>query len=106
MKMGLLTLIALMMAVIALSACKPEAEPAQPPANLECATDFSNCVVGGCSGQVCTTADKAADLITTCEHLPEYDCLKLTSCGCIDNKCAWKETTEYNACINTKTKGI
>lgn len=66
---------------------------------VECVFD-TDCGVGGCSGQVCTTAAEAKGLITTCEYRAEYDCLKLTSCGCVNGKCAWKETADYYACFD------
>lgn len=65
---------------------------------IECSKD-SDCATGGCSGQVCTTAEKAPSIITTCEYLPEYDCLKKTSCGCVSGKCEWKKTQEYLDCM-------
>jgi len=64
----------------------------------ECTSD-SECTIGGCSGEVCTTKDKAKDLVTTCIYLPEYDCLKQTVCKCIDGKCQWEETQEYKDCM-------
>lgn len=69
----------------------------------ECSTD-SDCGTGGCSGQVCTTAEKAMGIITTCEFLPEYECLRLTSCGCIDGKCMWGENSAYRNCMDKLTR--
>lgn len=68
----------------------------------ECVSD-SDCSRAGCSGQLCVQAGKAANIITTCEYKAEYDCLRLTSCGCIEGRCAWSATGEYEACIE-KTK--
>ena len=28
-----------------------------------------------------------------------YSCLKLTSCGCFNNKCAWLENDNYKECL-------
>lgn len=67
--------------------------------NIECSSDL-DCGTGGCSGQVCTTKEKAADLVTTCEYREEYSCLRLTSCGCIQGKCKWQETQDYLSCLN------
>jgi eight-cysteine-cluster-containing protein len=100
----------LIVAVLAIAACAPQ-QPLQPQENksgdktapeVECSTD-ADCGVGGCSGQVCTTAVEAPGLITTCEYRAEYDCLKLTSCGCVEGKCAWKENADYKACVEIKT---
>ena len=64
----------------------------------ECLEDF-DCVPTGCSSQVC--APKGSDLVTTCEWRPEYECLQLTSCGCVENRCAWEENPEYQSCLES-----
>lgn len=66
----------------------------------ECSND-SDCGTGGCSGQVCTTEGNAPSIITTCEYLPEYGCLKQTNCGCVSGKCEWKKTQEYLNCMKS-----
>ncbi|MBS3151539.1 eight-cysteine-cluster domain-containing protein [Candidatus Woesearchaeota archaeon] len=66
--------------------------------NIECASN-SDCAVVGCSSQLCVSADKASEIITTCEYREEYSCLKLTSCDCINNKCQWLENDNYNECL-------
>ena len=66
--------------------------------NYECSTD-SECAPAGCSGQICASGEKAKEIITTCEYKEEYSCLKLTSCGCVNNKCAWKENENYLNCL-------
>lgn len=65
---------------------------------MEC-TKNSDCTVTGCSGQVCAKEEA----ITTCEYLPQYDCYKLTSCECIEGKCAWKETPKFQKCLQEKS---
>ena len=70
--------------------------------NKECNSD-SDCAVAGCSSQACVTKEKAKDIITTCEYKPEYACLKLTSCSCINEECIFKENTEYTQCLNEKS---
>lgn len=65
----------------------------------ECDND-SDCATAGCSGQLCVKADGAANIITTCEYKEEYGCLKLTSCGCNEGRCAWATTKEYESCTN------
>ncbi len=64
----------------------------------ECAGD-ADCAAAGCSGQLCVKADGADNVITTCEYRAEYDCLKLTSCGCNEGRCAWEATEEYESCL-------
>jgi eight-cysteine-cluster-containing protein len=66
----------------------------------ECVTD-SDCTVAGCSGQLCTTTEKAADTITTCEYREEFSCITKTNCGCVQGKCGWAETPEYEKCIES-----
>ena len=114
-KPSILLLVAFAAAILAIAGCTNATEPAkkdnttQPPDLFtekgqsknatECAS-ASDCAVGGCSGQVCTTAAKAQGLITTCEYREEYGCMKLTSCGCIQGKCTWRDNPQYAACIN------
>jgi|WetSurMetagenome_2_1015567.scaffolds.fasta_scaffold260297_2 eight-cysteine-cluster-containing protein len=64
----------------------------------ECLTD-SDCATGGCSGEVCTQKDKAPQVVTTCLMRPQYECLNVTSCGCVGGKCSWKDTVEYKRCL-------
>lgn len=66
---------------------------------VECLED-SNCVVTGCSSQLCAPSQEKSGLITTCEYKEEYSCLKKTSCGCVSGTCQWKDNLEYRSCIN------
>ncbi|MAG52698.1 MAG: hypothetical protein CMH62_01930 [Nanoarchaeota archaeon] len=59
----------------------------------------SKCAVGGCSSQICTTEEKAKDLVTTCEYMEEFGCLGLSNCKIIDGECGWEETPEYLDCL-------
>ena len=68
------------------------------PKNIECNTD-NDCAIAGCSSQLCLEKDKADGAITTCEYRAEYECLKETSCSCINYKCEWEENQEYLACL-------
>ena len=103
----ILGLIAIVAVIVAIAGCTNSTEaPGQANTtlpNAECATD-SDCAVGGCSGQVCTMAKEAPGLITTCEYMPQYGCLKLTGCGCIEGKCAWKQNQAYTACLENITQ--
>lgn len=65
----------------------------------ECRVD-ADCARAGCSSQLCVPAASAADVVTTCEYLPEYACLAHTSCGCVDGTCAWRQTPDYLNCLN------
>lgn len=68
----------------------------------ECDTD-SDCAAGGCSGEVCATKDATGKFMSICIMRSEYECLKLTSCGCVEGKCAFKTTPEYTSCWNKAT---
>ncbi|MAG15558.1 hypothetical protein CMO88_00700 [Candidatus Woesearchaeota archaeon] len=64
----------------------------------ECSTD-ADCAAAGCSGQVCTTAEEAPMIITTCEYREEYSCLEQTNCGCVEGQCSWAQTEDYLSCL-------
>lgn len=66
-------------------------------ASLRCAED-SDCVTGGCSGTICQHKD-TEPIMTTCEFKPEYACYKQIKCGCIDGKCVWDKTAEFDDCV-------
>ena len=60
----------------------------------------NGCAVGGCSGQLCISADEAGGMITTCEYRAEYACYKEASCEPQANgKCGWSQTTELKRCL-------
>lgn len=68
-----------------------------PAPTNECDTS-DDCLVTGCSGQVCA----AREVVTTCEFRPEYACYgdaSITSCGCDEGRCDWARTPELAACI-------
>ena len=69
------------------------------PEDIECSVD-SDCAIGGCSGQLCLTKENSQNIITTCEYKEEYGCYKLTSCGCVKNKCQWQENSDFNNCLD------
>ena len=60
----------------------------------------SDCGVGGCSGQICGEKEDVQGIITTCEFREIYGCYRLTSCGCLNNKCQWIENEEFNECVD------
>ncbi len=56
-----------------------------------CSSD-SDCITGGCSGQVCQSKYEET-VITTCEWRDCFDAGKYgLGCRCIDGKCQWSET--------------
>jgi len=69
----------------------------------ECKSD-SDCAVGGCSGEVCTTRELAKEIVTPCVYKEWYGCLRLTSCGCYNGFCTWKPNPDFEKCL--KEHGI
>lgn len=66
--------------------------------SAECASD-AECFKAGCSGQLCVPAAQRG-MASTCEYLPAYGCLNLTSCGCVQGKCAWESNDAYQKCLS------
>ncbi len=66
------------------------------PRGRDCQQD-SDCIISGCSGQVCTNHN----VITTCDYRPEYACYnpQNTSCGCTQGFCGWESTDALTACL-------
>lgn len=67
-------------------------------AEVECVKD-ADCSKAGCSSQLCTTKEKAIKTITTCEWKDEYECYKKVECGCVNNKCNWKDQNKLDKCL-------
>jgi len=66
----------------------------------QCVPVQSECIVTGCSGEVC--APFPVD--TGCVWLPEYECLRLTTCELLQSAdgaqtCGWVQTLEYLECL-------
>lgn len=68
----------------------------EPAAECESAAD---CVVTGCSGQVCASQP----VFTTCEWRAEYACYDdaYTSCGCFEGRCGWEATQALAECLES-----
>ncbi len=64
----------------------------------ECLND-TDCVIGGCSGQLCSTPEVIGELDTTCEWMLQYECLKRTTCDCLNGSCGWRINDEYLLCM-------
>ncbi len=65
-------------------ACRDRVE--QPQVDGECETD-ADCVRAGCSQEICTSTEAAADVMSTCEMRPCFEILD--ACGCVDGRCTW-----------------
>lgn len=82
--------------------CAPGSEPFFGPCGCGCAADGSanDCVVGGCSGQLCVDPLSEPG-ISTCEWRPEYACYANATCERqVDGQCGWTQTAELQACLN------
>ena len=55
-------------------------------ADGECMVD-ADCATGGCGSEVCTSAEEAKGMMTTCEQRACF--AALDSCGCHQGKCQW-----------------
>ncbi len=98
MKMGDRYLIISIILIVLISGCIQQDQDIEQKTKIkECNIDF-DCIIGGCSGQVCSPKSDGP-IVTTCEWKEEYACYKLTTCSCINGKCQWKETEEFNRCL-------
>ncbi len=59
----------------------------------------TNCLAGGCNGQLCGTSFELMNLSATCEWDLRHECLKKTSCDCINGSCIWAINDEYLKCM-------
>lgn len=79
--------------------CPPPQESAPPKEKPRA----QKCVVGGCSGELCQSADKSP-LASICIYTEKYACYKQARCEIQTNgKCGWTKTPEFNACVEKIT---
>lgn len=72
-----------------------------PPQDVP-SSSHGGCVVGGCSGQLCT--ESSEDIATTCEWRDEYACYQKATCERQPSgKCGWTDTPTLQACIVSKS---
>lgn len=63
------------------------------------AAEQKECIVGGCSGQLCVAAKDGA-VMSTCEWRPEYACYEHSACEMQpDGKCGWTPNDALKACL-------
>lgn len=79
--------------------CDPDDESC-PPCWGQCVPAESQCIVTGCSGEICAPYP----VESTCVWLPEYACLALTSCELLTSAngqqtCGWVQNDAYLACL-------
>ena len=73
--------------------------PQQPPSKPQCTTN-ADCVAGGCSSHLCMPKSKGP-VFSTCEWTEAYACVKSSTCGCVDGRCAWAKTPAYVSCMKS-----
>jgi hypothetical protein len=67
--------------------------------HVQCVANSDDCVVGGCSGQLCYDPDTDSG-ISTCEWRAQYACYQTAICerqG--NNECGWTPTEELAECL-------
>ena len=70
---------------------------AAPTGPAECQSD-ADCMITGCSGQICAAEARA----TTCEWRPEYACYQeFGSCGCNAGSCGWAPRDDLASCLGS-----
>ncbi|MBP9763066.1 hypothetical protein KBD34_05660 [Patescibacteria group bacterium] len=71
----------------------PQTATSTPPSKRACAT-------GGCSGQLCIDAEKAANAVSTCEFRAEYACYRTARCERqATGECGWTQTPALETCL-------
>ncbi len=61
----------------------------------------TDCVIGGCSAQLCGERKDMEGLVSTCEYRAEYACYNRHS-ACerqSDGQCGWTQTSELKQCL-------
>lgn len=76
----------------------PIIPPAEPPVLV------GECVVGGCSSQLCGEESEMNDMVTTCEYQTKYSCYQSAKCERqATGKCGWTETPELAMCLKANS---
>ncbi len=66
----------------------------------------TDCVAGGCSGELCVEAGGQEQPISTCEWRPEYACYRTATCERQANgNCGWTSTPELTQCLEDAGSG-
>lgn len=82
-----------------LAGCEAPVEPFLDAGADSAVVAPAQCVLGGCSGQLCVSADIEPPL-TTCEFRPEYACYRTADCTTqADGHCGWTLTPELMQCL-------
>jgi hypothetical protein len=86
------------------AACGRECVPVSIACDGEC--PCTDCIVGGCSGELCVEASAGQPPVSTCEWLPEYACYQTATCERQANgNCGWTSTPELTRCLSDAAGG-
>ncbi len=67
--------------------------------HAQVAGSVGGCVVGGCSGEVCSNTSEGP-AVSSCIYRAEFACYKSAKCERQSNgQCGWTQTTELKMCI-------
>jgi hypothetical protein len=80
-----------------LAACGGTSTPPETSSTPTTPPTGAACVIGGCSGTMCTDVE---GMMSTCEYKAEYSCYGAAECKRQDNgSCGWTQTAELTACL-------
>ncbi|OGM73994.1 hypothetical protein A3H21_04780 [Candidatus Woesebacteria bacterium RIFCSPLOWO2_12_FULL_42_8] len=90
--LGFLTILALQ------NACLKNQVGAPTPSTTTSPLPTKDCVVGGCSGELCV--EEESEAVSICILKPEYECYKNATCARQKNgSCGWTQTPELTNCL-------
>lgn len=62
----------------------------------------ADCMVGGCSGQLCVEESDEDGMVSTCEYTEAYACYKTAKCEVqASGTCGWTQTPELTSCLDS-----
>lgn len=74
----------------------PNCEEPETPTPAATPIPVDECIVTGCSGQICASED----MPTTCEWTCEYGCYQYAECEVqVEGACGWTGNDEFDACL-------
>ncbi len=63
-------------------------------------TSSNDCVIGGCSSQLCGERKDMEQIVSTCEYRAEYACYEHSVCERqVDKECGWTQTPNLKSCL-------
>ena len=88
----------ILLTLLLVAACGGKKSNPEPPSNGSgSGSSAGACVIGGCSGTICSESN---DMMSTCEYKNEYACYKTAACERqADGQCGWTQTEAFKACL-------